>query len=139
MLFFLAAFILIRLLEMTGHLPGLGASFADDLICLPLVLGTLLLLHRRWGRRGPQFTLPHSHGIMGLVLFSIYFEGILPHWKSTAVADPWDLLMYFAGYLIFEILINRPAGNSAGAAVKTLSDNAGEGFRSEGLFQERMG
>ena len=48
---------------------------------------------------------------MTLALFSIYFEGLLPRWSSSAKADPWDLLMYLAGYLVFEALMNKPVGN----------------------------
>jgi len=104
----LALFLLVRLLEFAGHLPLLAASYADDLLCLPLILGGVLWCHRKWGKQSWEFTLPPGHGLMTLVFFAIYFEGILPLWKASAVADPWDLLMYLSGYLIFELLMNKP-------------------------------
>lgn len=104
----LTAFFLVRILETTGHLPPLAASYADDLLCLPLVLGAILWCHRRLGNSMAGGTLPHSHGLLTLALFAIYFEGLLPRLKTTAVADPWDLLMYLAGYLFFEAVINKP-------------------------------
>lgn len=105
----LLLFLVVRFIESAGHLPPLAASFADDLLCLPLVLGGVLWCHRQLSTRGPRYTMPRSHGLMTLALFSIYFEGLLPQWSSSATKDPWDLLMYLAGYLVFENLMNKPA------------------------------
>jgi len=107
----LAFFLLVRAGELTGRLPAIASSFADDLLCLPLVLGAALLGHRRILKQGPGFTLPRSHGFMTLTLFAVYFEGMLPHWTERSVADPWDLLMYLIGYLVFEMMMNRPQKN----------------------------
>lgn len=109
MLYIFAFFLLVRVLEFAGQLPPLAASFADDLLCLPLVLGVVLWCHRRIVKQGGQYTLPGSHGVMALVLFAVYFEGVLPVWSSSVVRDPLDVLMYLAGYLVFEIMLNRPA------------------------------
>jgi hypothetical protein len=112
MAFLLVLFLCVRIAEATGHLPVLAASYADDLLCLPLVLGIVLGAHRRLCGRGPQYILPRFHGLLTLVLFAIYFEGLLPRWTSAAVGDPWDLLMYLSGYLLFETLMNRPKASS---------------------------
>ncbi len=116
--FILAIILVIRIVEATDHLPRLAASFADDLLCLPLVLGLVLEAHRRLVGQGSQYTLPRVHGLLVLLLFSIYFEVLLPSWKAAAVGDPWDILMYFTGYLFFEVFMNRPQ-----SGVDTLVDN----------------
>ncbi len=119
MILILLLFLVVRFIESTGQLLPLAANFADDLLCLPLVLGGVLWCHRQFSSRGPQYTMPRSHGLITLALFSIYFEGLLPHWSSSATADPWDLLMYLAGYLVFETLMNKPAGQTLEMSVDT--------------------
>lgn len=111
MLYLLIIFFTVRSAELAGKLPQIAASFADDLLCLPLVLGGVLWCHRRWAEHGAAYTLPRSHGLLTLVFFGIYFEAILPHWKITAVSDPIDLVMYLAGYLFFEFIMNKPKGH----------------------------
>ncbi len=112
MVLILALFLVVRSFEAAGHLSPLAASFADDLLCLPLVLGAVLFFHRRIAKQGEHYILPLHHGLLTLALFSIFFEGILPNWNSAAVADPWDLLMYLVGYLVFEAIMNQPAGKT---------------------------
>ncbi len=101
----------IRFLDVTDHLPVLAASYADDILCLPLVLGAVLWCHRRMIQQNKQYVLPASHGLWTLLLFALYFEGLLPRLKASAVADPWDLLMYLVGFLIFQFLMNKPAAS----------------------------
>ncbi len=109
MICILVLFLLVRLGEVTGHLPVLATSYADDLLCMPLVLGIVLWCHRHLGKQSMTYTLPRSHSLLTLALFALYFEGLLPRLKVSAVADPMDLLMYLAGYLIFETLMNKKA------------------------------
>jgi len=110
----LALFLIVRILEVSGQLPLLASSYADDLLCLPLVLGLVLWAHRRLLGRGSAYTLPRSHGLLTLLLFACYFEALLPRWKSSAIADPWDLLMYALGYLVFEMVMNKTSGDVSG-------------------------
>ncbi len=109
MIFFLTLFIAMRVFESSGQLPPLISSYGDDLICLPLILSAVVWVHRR---REKNFTLPRVQGVMVLLFFSLYFEGILPLFSKRAVADPWDLLMYFAGWVTFEWLINESRAQS---------------------------
>lgn len=105
-------FVLVRVAEAEGSLPGWLAGYGDDLLCMPLVLGLILLAHR-WVA-GDGRTLPVSHGLLAVGVFSIFFELILPAIGSAAVGDPLDVLMYLAGFLIFQVFINRgiaPRGN----------------------------
>ncbi len=110
----LALFIFLRILDVSRQLPPLASSYADDLLCLPLVLGLVLWAHRRLLGRGSAYILPRAHGLLTLLLFACYFEVLLPRWKSSAIADPWDLLMYALGYLVFEMVMNTPSGDVRG-------------------------
>lgn len=108
--FYLCLFLLLRLLEWSGRAPVWASSWGDDLICLPLVLGGILLVQRRLPGRGAHFTLPLGQGLAVLVGFSLYFEFLAPLLGTGAVADPRDLLAYAAGFLLFQFIQNRPGG-----------------------------
>jgi hypothetical protein len=101
-----AVFFLIRLGEAHGSAPGWIRNYGDDFLCLPLVLSLALAVHRLNGRCF-QATLPVSHGLLALGVFAVFFEGILPRIGSSAVADPLDVLMYLAGFLVFHLGLNR--------------------------------
>ena len=101
------SFVVIRLAEAQGIAPSLVRSFGDDLLCLPLVLSVVLTVHRL-SVRSHRFTLPGFHGLLTVALFGILFEGILPLLGAGAVADPLDVLMYLAGFLVFQLGLNQP-------------------------------
>ena len=102
----LAGFILVRLAEAVWTAPGWVRNFGDDLLCLPLVLSLVLVVHRLV-RRSPDYTLPVFHGLLALILFSVYFEVILPGTGHPAVGDPLDSLFYLAGFIVFQLGLNR--------------------------------
>jgi len=102
----LAGFVLVRLVEAVGTAPGWVRNFGDDLLCLPLVLSLVLVVHRLV-RRSRVYTLPVFHGLAALVLFSVYFELVLPGTEHPAVGDPLDPLFYLAGFLVFQLGLNR--------------------------------
>jgi len=81
--------------------------YLADVICLPLVLGSVLMAHRLVGQPA-TWILPRWHGAFAATTFAIYFEFLLPQWKTTVVADPRDAAAYFLGWALFELLINRP-------------------------------
>ena len=94
-----------------GVVQGPTDWYLADLICLPLVLGAVLMVHRLAGC--PEgWTLPSWHGVFGVVVFAIYFEMVLPFWKPGTVGDVYDALAYLLGWLFFELLINRPQRKS---------------------------
>lgn len=107
----LVLFLLIRLAEGAGVAPGWARSYLDDVICLPLVLGAVLVFQRLM-TGNPRWCLPLSHGFLALVLFGCYFEFVLPRLRIEAVADPIDLVMYAAGLALFQYLVNRPGCGS---------------------------
>ena len=93
-----------------GHLrqkvPSLVDFYLTDVLCLPLVLGLVLGAQRLWSadREGK---LPLWHGVSAVIIYSVYFEVLLPRWNEQAIGDPLDGLSYLLGWLIFEIFINR--------------------------------
>jgi hypothetical protein len=89
-----------------GEVPQLVDWYLADLVCLPLVLGLVLMAQRMTGQ-SLDWTLPWWHGLTGMVAYALYFEGVLPRLNSGAVADPRDALGYLLGWVLFELLINR--------------------------------
>ena len=104
----IALFVLVRLGEASGSAPAWVRGYADDLLCLPLVLSVALAARRKVGKPGSSL-LPLSHGIVAVILFGLIFEVVLPRFKTAAVADPWDIVMYLAGFLVFQFGLNRSA------------------------------
>lgn len=80
----------------------------DDLLVLPLALGSALVLHRLRGRPA-AWVLPPGQVVAGVVLLGVIFEGLLPLLDARATADPADLAAYAAGGGLFAAVINRPA------------------------------
>lgn len=103
--------------EILGRAPGLVRSYLDDLLFLPVVLSVALVVHRRAGA-GPRWTLPAGHGLVAAVLTGVLFEWVLPGVFARGVGDPRDLLAYLAGWGIFTLLVNRPAGGSSPAGAR---------------------
>ena len=103
--------VMVRLGESSGFAPGWVRSHGDDFLCLPLVLSLVLTVHRLNGRslaRG----LPVSHGLLAVGVFAVFFEVILPAAGSGAVGDPLDIMMYLAGFLVFQLVLNRGVAES---------------------------
>jgi len=118
-------FVLIRLGEAGGFLPGWARSFGDDLLCMPLVLSLALAVHRLAGRPA-TYTLPVSHGLTAVAVFGLFFEGLWPRWHPAAVADPWDLAMYLAGFLVFQFGLNRPGRGEPAAHVTLFPESVAD-------------
>ncbi len=90
-----------------GGVPEPIDWYLADLVCLPLVLGLILMAQRMTGK--PEvWILPRWHGVFGFTFFALYFELVLPHLSPRAIGDGRDILAYFLGWLLFELLINRP-------------------------------
>jgi hypothetical protein len=63
----------------------------------------------RWAGAGPRWTLPAAHGLAAVAFTGLVFEWGLPRFLGHGVADPADLLAYATGWLLFVLLVNRPA------------------------------
>lgn len=88
-----------------GLVHGLVDWHLTDLICLPLVLGTALMLQRLAGQE-PTRRLPWWHGAVAVIGFALYFEVFLPRFQVQATADLTDSVCYLLGWVLFESVIN---------------------------------
>ena len=69
----------------------------NDALLIPCALPLMLQVHRWLGLRTHD-QAPTSGEILGhLVVWSILFEVIGPHWIRRATADPLDMLAYAIG------------------------------------------
>jgi hypothetical protein len=101
---------------------GFFAWWFNDLLLVPCAVPVLLWLQRRTGLR--QTDAPPSAGeiIFVLVLWSVLFEVVAPHFFSHATGDWRDVAAYAAGALIAGLWWNRPGKGrqrSAGPADPT--------------------
>lgn len=100
-------FVLNRVFEVLGWSNSALRSWLDDVLVLPLALGFALWVHRRRGR-SPEWTIPVFQVILAVVLYSVFFEMILPVFSTRATSDPLDLIAYGAGGVLFHFALNRP-------------------------------
>ena len=104
-----------RVGEAARAAPIWASSYADDLLCLPLVLALVLAAHRATGRP-PGWRLPAWHGLAVTGFYALVFEVLLPRWRGGATADILDAAAYLAGFLVFQFLINRRGGPGSAPA-----------------------
>ncbi|NVO32057.1 hypothetical protein [Hymenobacter lapidiphilus] len=89
--------------------PALLRAHLADALALPLLLTLELWLLRRYYFRRPAFVLPISWIFSTWLVFSLWFEWLLPHLDARATADWRDVLAYALGGLVFGLWLNRPA------------------------------
>lgn len=86
-------------------IPRLINNYFNDLICMPFVL-KICQYTVRIVKSDSKLTLPTSLQVVVTLIFSIYFEFILPIYNPRYTSDWVDVIMYFLGLLIF-ITIER--------------------------------
>lgn len=82
-------------------------TYGDDLLAMPVVLGITLQIFRWIHPLKAQFRFTKTQIVVGWLYFSFLFEFLLPKWSDLYTADPWDVLAYAVGSLLFYRLINR--------------------------------
>ena len=80
-----------------------------DVLALPLLLTLALWGLRRYYFRRPAFVLPRSWIFSAWLVFSLWFEWLLPRLDARATADWRDVLAYALGGLVFARFMNHPA------------------------------
>ena len=90
-------------------LPTLLTSYLGDLAAMPVMLSLALAAQRRFVARTRAFIFPDTWLIAAWVYVSLWFEGILPYFSATAVADPFDVVAYAIGTVAFRHWLNRSA------------------------------
>lgn len=84
-------------------------SYGDDLMAMPVVFGICLQLMRWVHPLKTELVFTKKQLLIGLLYFSVIFELILPRLSSIYTADPFDVLCYAIGTLIFFKWMNRPS------------------------------
>ncbi len=92
--------------------PTLLTSYADDLLVLPLLMGTALLLQRQFVN--PAHVYPKLSILAVWLYFTLFFEWVIPRFNTAYTADWRDAVAYFAGAACFGLFMNRPLKRSAG-------------------------
>ncbi len=94
--------------KIKGWHSGLADHYLDPLLCMPLILG---LLEWEWGRRLGKPAPQPLEIVMLTVLFAALFEWGFPAWHRGFTSDPWDLLAYAAGSLIYWALLQKDSAS----------------------------
>lgn len=81
-------------------LPLLVNNYLNDLLCIPLVLGTLTFIIRKI-KHDPKFKLPLGFIFILSSYYAIYFEYYLPKINSRYTSDWIDIVLYFLGGILF--------------------------------------
>lgn len=84
-------------------LPALINNYLNDFLCMPIIL-TLCLGFVRIIKKNKDIRLSGFVIISLTIYYSVYFEYYLPKVNSRYTADPIDVLLYFAGALVFYLL-----------------------------------
>lgn len=100
-------FVLNQIIEYLGIFIPFIHSYLDDLLFMPIVLTLSLLLQRII--LGWKYRLSTIHLLFSFVYVSVVMEVVLPLIYSRFIADPFDVLMYGSGIILFQMLLNRPA------------------------------
>ena len=91
----------IFIMQKTGlYLPEIFNNYANDLLCLPLVLGFISSIIRRF-KKDESFILPLSFVLIMAAYYSVYFEYYLPKINERYTSDWIDVLLYFGGAIGF--------------------------------------
>lgn len=82
-------------------------NYLDTLLCMPILLGLLLLEQRQSFKKGASFRFNIVETILLVSLLSVLFEVLFPWLSPDFTADWWDVLMYAIGGGIFYQFINK--------------------------------
>ncbi|SIS53909.1 magnesium citrate secondary transporter [Belliella pelovolcani] len=83
-------------------------AYLDDLLAMPVIFGITLQIFRWIHPLRNQFVFTKVQLLVGWFYFSLIFEVFLPRRSDIYTADPWDVLCYAIGTLLFYKLINFP-------------------------------
>ena len=99
-LLFIAAMTIFVMQKLETYLPEIINNYANDLLCLPLVLGSILYIIRRL-KNDSNFQLPLVFILLMATYYSVYFEYYLPSYNSRYTSDWIDVGLYFLGAFAF--------------------------------------
>jgi hypothetical protein len=94
-------------------------SYLDDLLCPAIVLGPALALGRTVIPGDPEWRLPRAWGLWFVLWYSMLFEALLPLFDARHYADPWDILAYGLGTVLFYLWANRKPASAVSPLYKS--------------------
>ena len=86
-------------------LPTIINNYLNDLLYIPLILGTIEFTIRRI-KKDSSFKLPFGFVIFLAISYSFYFEYYLPQVNSRYTADWIDVILYFVGGIAYFFIGN---------------------------------
>jgi hypothetical protein len=86
-------------------------SYLDDFLAIPIVLGGILVLFRKYFFKTSNYTFSTFQVWSVVLIFSIYFEVIAPKLKPEFTADWVDVMCYLLGGFVFQLVLNKPLMN----------------------------
>jgi hypothetical protein len=83
-------------------------AYGDDLMAMPVILGGSLFVMQKIHPIGHLYHFSKKHVLLAVVFYSMLFEGVLPLFSNTYVADIWDIICYISGAILFQYIVNLP-------------------------------
>jgi hypothetical protein len=105
-----ALFLVDKLVQAVKMAPWFIRNYLDDLLLIPLLMGTSLLLQQKL--ISPKFTYGFGYIFATWLFFSVAFELVAPIFFSSYTKDYCDILAYGFGAVFFYLFQNHPAVNS---------------------------
>lgn len=98
--FFFVALSIYICQQTTFLLPSWINHYVNDFLCIPLVLGSIVFILRKW-KKDPLFSIPIPTIVLVVALYAFYFEYFLPQRNPRYTADVWDVFLYVLGGILF--------------------------------------
>ncbi len=82
------------------ELPFFFKNYAADILCIPLIFGTIQEIVRlvKWNN---EILLKLPVVVVGVIVYSVVFEYILPQISPVFTTDIWDVVCYIFGGIVF--------------------------------------
>jgi hypothetical protein len=105
--FFIPAFVFIlnQLLQLSHHQLTFLSCYLDDLLCLPLVFSTWQFFFKMF--TGDDYHFSFFKITWTAAYFSFAMEWLLPQFSQRYTRDLWDVVMYFAGGMLFYVFAQK--------------------------------
>lgn len=104
-----AAYLANRFLLNWLDLGHYQVAYLNDVLCLPVALTLALFLQQRFFPATARQRLHPGQVVFAFLYFSLCFEGLLPALSGQYTRDPWDLVAYATGGLIYYFGCNPKA------------------------------
>ena len=101
--FIFIAIVIYLLQQLQIPLSRFTNNYLNDFLCIPIVLklGQYLI---RYIKSDPYLKIPISLQITVTVLYSVFFEFIVPQFNNRYTSDWLDVVAYFSGLIIYWLM-----------------------------------